>query len=948
MNRLKYSFIISLTFFLVGTAPVINAADERPNVLFISLDDMNDWLGCYGGHPDAVTPNIDKLAERAVLFTNAHCVSPICGPSRASVLTGMRPETTGVYHNKGTYIDYVPDAVTFPEHFRENGYRTLASGKVDHGLGEPNPRLWDANGPDCGVLGTPFVGDELHTEMMQPTREINRGALKITLPANGGLSAIDRPNNTWDSFDWAPLDVPETDYPDRQIADWGVEQLAKESGKPMLLALGFYKPHQPFFAPRKYFDLYDSVKIQLPATIEGDLGDIPAVGRELATQPWTSGTHKTVTDHGAWQEATHAYLATVSFVDSLVGRVIDGLDRGPHADNTWIVLWSDHGWSLGEKEHWGKHVPWRESVRVPLMIVPPKNAIPNGFTPGARCDALVSLLDLYPTLNDMCKLPDRTELEGRSLLPLIENSNKEWEDTVVSTIGRGTHSVTDGDWRYIRYFDGTEELYDLKNDPREWVNLAADSKYVGLKNALYKHLPKDERIKHTVSWGRWKCVIPVMGKPLLFDYRGEFGISEQNDVASQNPLVVEAILTWIETNGITDHRVSIPESQSIHLTGTDRRSEQSIVLVDSGAVVFESRDIPNDVPREGHQKDAEFYGYRIPSFLVISGGTFFAFAERRFGHHDHGQNDIVLRRSSDGGNTWGGEIVVFEDGLNSINDPLTVQLDNGRILMMFARFPYGRHARTSGWIKMADLGYGDPKSNVMTYTTYSDDDGLTWSEPVDISEQVKPPHWINANSPGGMIQIKKGPHRGRIITPLWGALVPNDPDGTRRWEILVAYSDDNGKTWTRTDPLADLEVGYPNECQIAEAANGNLVIVSRNQSGDLFRKKTISSDGGETWPPLEIDKSLPSVACMGSLIRGPEKEDGSWDLFASFPSNTGRENGQLALSRDHGRSFEIKAIVAGQFAYSATQISPDSKDLLCLYETRDPRVIRFLSLPLFD
>jgi arylsulfatase A-like enzyme len=817
MNRLKYSFIISLTFFLVGTAPVINAADERPNVLFISLDDMNDWLGCYGGHPDAVTPNIDKLAERAVLFTNAHCVSPICGPSRASVLTGMRPETTGVYHNKGTYIDYVPDAVTFPEHFRENGYRTLASGKVDHGLGEPNPRLWDANGPDCGVLGTPFVGDELHTEMMQPTREINRGALKITLPANGGLSAIDRPNNTWDSFDWAPLDVPETDYPDRQIADWGVEQLAKESGKPMLLALGFYKPHQPFFAPRKYFDLYDSVKIQLPATIEGDLGDIPAVGRELATQPWTSGTHKTVTDHGAWQEATHAYLATVSFVDSLVGRVIDGLDRGPHADNTWIVLWSDHGWSLGEKEHWGKHVPWRESVRVPLMIVPPKNAIPNGFTPGARCDALVSLLDLYPTLNDMCKLPDRTELEGRSLLPLIENSNKEWEDTVVSTIGRGTHSVTDG----------------------------------------------------------------------------------------------------------------------------DRRSEQSIVLVDSGAVVFESRDIPNDVPREGHQKDAEFYGYRIPSLLVSQRGTVLAFAERRFGHHDHGQNDIVLRRSSDGGNTWGGEIVVFEDGLNSINDPLTVQLDNGRILMMFARFPYGRHARTSGWIKMADLGYGDPKSNVMTYTTYSDDDGLTWSEPVDISEQVKPPHWINANSPGGMIQIKKGPHRGRIITPLWGALVPNDPDGTRRWEILVAYSDDNGKTWTRTDPLADLEVGYPNECQIAEAANGNLVIVSRNQSGDLFRKKTISSDGGETWPPLEIDKSLPSVACMGSLIRGPEKEDGSWDLFASFPSNTGRENGQLALSRDHGRSFEIKAIVAGQFAYSATQISPDSKDLLCLYETRDPRVIRF-------
>ena len=261
------------------------AAADKHNVLFISLDDMNDWLGCYGGHPDAKTPNIDSLAERGVRFTNAHCVSPICGPSRASVLTGMRPETTGVYHNRGTYIDYVPNAVTFPEHFRANGYRAMAAGKVNHNLGAPDPRLWDENGPDCGVLGTPFIGDELHTKTMNPTRLIDRDGLKITLPANGGLSAIDRPNNTWDSFDWAPTDCPETDYPDRRIADWGVEQLGKKHAQPLLLALGFYKPHQPFFAPRKYFDLYDAESVRLPVTIAGDLHDVPAPGRELATRP---------------------------------------------------------------------------------------------------------------------------------------------------------------------------------------------------------------------------------------------------------------------------------------------------------------------------------------------------------------------------------------------------------------------------------------------------------------------------------------------------------------------------------------------------------------------------------------------------------------------------------------------------------------------------------------
>jgi len=550
-----------LAVFLAAGLFVCDAsASERPNVLFLILDDMNDWLGCYGGHPDAKTPNIDGLARRGVLFTNAHCVSPICGPSRAAVLTGMRPETTGVYHNRGTYIDYVPDAVTFPEHFRANGYRTLAAGKVNHGLGEPDPRLWDENGPDCGVLGTPFVGDELDTVTMTPTRVINRGSLKITLPANGGLSAIDRPNNKWDSFDWAPLDVPEDEFPDGRIANWGVSQLKTRHDKPFLLALGFYKPHQPFFAPRKYFDLYDSENIALPTTIAGDLYDVPPPGRDLATRPWTSGTHKTVMEHNGWRDAVRAYLATVSFVDALVGKVVDALDGSPHAHNTWIILWSDHGWSLGEKEHWGKHVPWVESVRMPLLIVPPKNMCPAGFRPGERCDAPVSLLDLYPTLVEACNLPIRQDVEGRSLLPLVADPIGSWNEAVVATVGRGTHSVFTRRWRYVRYFDGSEELYDLHHDPREWFNLAADPIHDAIKQQLARHIPEDKRHRQFVRWGRWKCVLPVNGEPMLFDYRGEFGISEQTDVAREHPDVVRAIQEYLGGNDITARRVTMPET----------------------------------------------------------------------------------------------------------------------------------------------------------------------------------------------------------------------------------------------------------------------------------------------------------------------------------------------------------------------------------------------------
>lgn len=450
----KCGAVVAGGFVLSNRALEVRMYPKHPNVLFIAIDDLNDWIGCMGGHPDAKTPNLDKLAARGVLFMNAHCSAPVCNPSRASLMTGIRPSTSGVYTNQDRWRELLPDAVTLPQYFMAHGYRAIARGKIYHG-GQPDthPHAWDeyiAKSPD-----------------LQP---------QTNHPRYMEIHGIR----------WGPIIGTEQDMDDYKVASWTIEKLQAEHDKPFFLGCGLYKPHLKWFVPEKYFDMYQPEEVTIPTINENDLDDVPPLGVGIAN---ADGPHKSITEADAWGDAVAAYLACVSFVDAQVGRVTDALEKSAYADNTVIVLWSDHGWHLGEKLHWHKNTLWEEATRAPLMIVAP------GITrPGQRCYRPVSYVDIYPTLLDICGLPAKKELVGKSLLPLLKNPNASWGRPALTTRRRSNHSLRSQRWRYIRYSDGTEELYDHDNDELEWGNLLwpehPDPEHRSAADELAKWLPK--------------------------------------------------------------------------------------------------------------------------------------------------------------------------------------------------------------------------------------------------------------------------------------------------------------------------------------------------------------------------------------------------------------------------------------------------------------------------
>jgi len=444
---------IRLCFLLACLTALATAAPSgKPNVLFIAVDDLNDWVGYLGGNDQSRTPHIDALAESGTAFMHAYCPAPVCGPCRTALMYGVAPYKSGSYGHHKIYEPAERIAATqmpLNEVFQKNGYTTRGCGKIFHY--KETERGWD---------DYKYYFPSFKTEI------IKYGRLDY------GIQETDNDSDTADG----------------QLADWTIAQLQQKHDKPFFIAMGLRKPHLPLTAPRKYYEQFKLEDIKLPNCPKDDLDDVPQAGKVFAHSMVGfihEDAHAAVLEAGeqAWKELVRAYLATCSYSDANVGRVLDALNNGPYKDNTIVVLWGDHGWHLGEKEHWHKMALWERSTRTPFIICAP------GMKP-ARIEASVTLQDIFPTLVDLCGLKCEQPLDGNSLKPLLENPDMAWDKPAIMCHGPGNFAIRQGQWRLIRYADGSEELYDIQGDPQEFTNLASNPGHEATLRSLRAQLPK--------------------------------------------------------------------------------------------------------------------------------------------------------------------------------------------------------------------------------------------------------------------------------------------------------------------------------------------------------------------------------------------------------------------------------------------------------------------------
>ncbi|MCG8306640.1 MAG: sulfatase [Cytophagales bacterium] len=448
---------------------------NKPNVLMICVDDMNDWTKLHDPSNPIHVPNIERLAETGTFFTQAYCNAPACNPSRASILSGVRPSTIGVYTNSSNWKDALSPDMLMPAHFKKHGYKTFCSGKIFHHHGpahvdysifsESNP--FPVNGrPDspmpetniCGV--TKWIGQDDNN-----TRDIS-------------------PN-----FDWGIWAQDGSKHIDERTVDWAINKIKSES-EPFFMAVGIFRPHMPFYVPESAFlDNYPLEELTVPIINKNDFDDLEQSSIDFiqgyGRYGWMSTfEHEKQRDPDIYEKAVQHYQASCSYADHNVGRLLDALYASGNADNTIIVLWSDHGYHLGEKEHWEKFILTEKSTHIPYIIVVP------GEEKNRSISYPVSLVDLYPTLAELCGIPIPDYTEGQSLVPILEGKVNRLDKPVVITYGKNNHAIRADDFRYIRLADGTEELYNTTQDKHEWENLARNDSYRSLINSLAIWLPE--------------------------------------------------------------------------------------------------------------------------------------------------------------------------------------------------------------------------------------------------------------------------------------------------------------------------------------------------------------------------------------------------------------------------------------------------------------------------
>ena len=526
-------------------------AVQNPNIIFISIDDLNDWVG-FLGHQQAITPHMDQLAARGYSFINAHCPAPVCGPSRTAILTGMQPVTTGIYDNNIKFSRDLPKVISLPEHFRKNNYKVFGVGKLFHGGSSNVPKsAFDEYGGKKGSAA-PFTSSDLQISKQNPFHKVNKSGKTFKLPLNG--IPADRYWNKAHTFDWGAVDLPDSLFSDRKSVDWAIEKINQIGDEPFLLTIGFERPHQPLFNPKRFHDLYPLKSIRLPDVPDGDLEDLPHRAKQLALYPHTSGRHESVIKFGQWENAVASYLASVSFVDDLIGDLVKALDDRNLIEKTWIVLWSDHGWHLGEKQHWGKATGWFRSTRVPFLIVPPYGN--SRYKKSKKVKHIVNLLDLAPTMADIAGIPYQTQWEGRSLMPILDQKVEDWEGFTITTFSIGSHTVSTPNWQLISYFDGSFELYDLTNDYHQFKNIADLPSSLGIIDKLKKYIPEEKHWKYFIRYRDYKILVPEIGKIQVFDQMLEG--RNDDDIAKEVPDLVKKVKTYINKYQPQKKKFSIP------------------------------------------------------------------------------------------------------------------------------------------------------------------------------------------------------------------------------------------------------------------------------------------------------------------------------------------------------------------------------------------------------
>ncbi len=447
--HLANSVLALITILPLGE-PVSATDAKRPNVLFIAIDDLNAWVTHLGTHPQAKTPNIDRLAQRGMSFARAYCAVPACEPSRAALMHGRRPWTTACYYNGDGWKNLVPEGQGLSAQFLKAGYHVAGAGKIYHG-----DEYFDSE----------------WSEYMPHNKKIEHGEGVDKM--EGYLKPIVH-------------DLKDEDIGDWHAVNYCIERLQSKSKKPKFIACGLHKPHLPFVVPRKYYDAFPLDQIQLPPHRADDLDDVPARGVKMANP---QGDHAKFLELGRWKDAVQSYLASIAYTDMNVGRLLDALDKSPEKNNTIVVLWGDHGWSLGEKCHWRKFALWEEPTRAPLIWV-----APNVSQPGTICHRPVDFMTIYPTLCELSGIKIPKHVEGSSLVKLLRDPMADWDAPAVSTEGYMNHAVRTQQYRYIRYEDGSEELYDHEQDPNEWTNLAMKSEFSEVIASLKTYLPEKNAV----------------------------------------------------------------------------------------------------------------------------------------------------------------------------------------------------------------------------------------------------------------------------------------------------------------------------------------------------------------------------------------------------------------------------------------------------------------------